>query len=55
LLFEPNSKVPQNLLPTVLGGQTCLIRRIRTPTPMNRMQGSRSHADAVTFVAPAVT
>lgn len=44
-------------MPKVLGGQTCLIRRIKTLAPSHLMQikGSRSCADAATSVAPTVT
>ena len=49
LLIEP---VPQNRLPKRPGGQTCQIRLIRLQAPQQKMQGSRSCADAATFVVP---
>jgi len=56
LLADPldlqTEPVPQNRLPKRPGGQTCQIRLIRLQAPQQKMQGSRSCADAATFVVP---
>jgi hypothetical protein len=53
LLIESVRKVPQNLVPKLLGGQTCPIRRIRTHDPLQMMQGNRNRSDdAATSVVP---
>ncbi|HCB57230.1 MAG TPA: hypothetical protein DEP82_04655 [Arthrobacter bacterium] len=45
--------MPQNLVPKVLGRQTCPIRRIRTHAPLQMMQGNRNRPDdAATSVVP---